>query len=142
MAADLPVLAELERTLFGRDAWSEALLADELTRMPESRHVLVAADDTGPVAYAILRVTGDLGEVQRVAVDPNSRRHGLAKELLADLLAEARRRDCAEVLLEVGASNAAAIALYAGFGFEPVARRVGYYAGGTEDALVMRLNPR
>jgi ribosomal-protein-alanine N-acetyltransferase len=44
------------------------------------------------------------------------------------------------VFLEVRASNAAAIRLYEGNGFDTVGRRVNYYpaADGREDALVMR----
>lgn len=140
VAADVPVLAELERALFGRDAWSEALLADELARMPESRQVLVVVADDDPVGYAILRVTGELGEVQRLGVVPGWRRRGIARTLVERLIEEARRRGCREVLLEVATSNAGAIALYEGVGFVSIGRRPGYYAGGTEDAVVMRLD--
>jgi ribosomal-protein-alanine N-acetyltransferase len=43
------------------------------------------------------------------------------------------------MFLEVRASNAAAIALYSGAGFQAVGRRVRYYARPVEDAIVMRM---
>jgi ribosomal-protein-alanine N-acetyltransferase len=41
------------------------------------------------------------------------------------------------VLLEVALSNESARGLYAGFGFEEISRRRGYYGDG-EDAVIMR----
>ena len=41
--------------------------------------------------------------------------------------------------LEVRTGNAAAIALYRGFGFAPVSMRPKYYVDNSEDALVMML---
>jgi [ribosomal protein S18]-alanine N-acetyltransferase len=46
------------------------------------------------------------------------------------------------VLLEVRRSNAAAQALYAGFGFRPLGERRGYYPArdGREDAVILGLD--
>jgi ribosomal protein S18 acetylase RimI-like enzyme len=57
--------------------------------------------------------------------------------LLDALLAEAERRGCTEVLLEVRADNAAAIGLYAARGFVTISTRRRYYADGA-DALILR----
>jgi ribosomal-protein-alanine N-acetyltransferase len=43
------------------------------------------------------------------------------------------------LFLEVRESNAAARALYAARGFEPIARRARYYRKPVEDAIVLRL---
>jgi ribosomal-protein-alanine N-acetyltransferase len=43
-----------------------------------------------------------------------------------------------EIFLEVRESNAAARALYAGFGFREVGRRARYYSRPVEDAIVLR----
>lgn len=157
---DLPELAGLERDLFGRDAWSEAALADELAQVPESRYFTVveassagrspdhsaghsadhSADHSASrvVGYAILRNTAETAEVQRVGVVAELRRQGIGRGLLAELVDAARQRGCTEMLLEVAASNEAALGLYRSLGFTELSRRPGYYDGGTEDAIVMR----
>jgi ribosomal-protein-alanine N-acetyltransferase len=75
--------------------------------------------------------------VQTVAVRADQQGRGIGALLLKALLAEAERRGCLEVLLEVRADNAPAIALYAARGFETIATRRRYYADGT-DALILR----
>jgi len=80
--------------------------------------------------------------VVTLAVRPECRRQGLGRRLMAELLAEARRRGADEVTLEVRAGNAPAQGLYAALGFQAVARRRGYYPDNNEDALVMRLDLR
>jgi ribosomal protein S18 acetylase RimI-like enzyme len=42
-------------------------------------------------------------------------------------------------VLEVGAANAGALALYRRSGFRPVGTRRGYYNGGREDAVILKL---
>jgi len=66
------------------------------------------------------------------------RRRGLGTALLRGVAAGAAGRGAQRVFLEVSERNAAARALYAAAGFEPVARRRSYYPDGA-DALVLRL---
>ena len=80
--------------------------------------------------------------MQTLAVAPAEQGQGLGRRLLDALLDEARRREAAEVLLEVRADNAPAQALYARAGFERIAVRRGYYQPGGTDALVLRLQLR
>jgi ribosomal protein S18 acetylase RimI-like enzyme len=75
--------------------------------------------------------------VQTIAVAPRSQGRGLGRALLDALLAEARRRGCTQVFLEVLDTNEAAISLYEKSGFERQGRRRDYYGQGA-DALVMR----
>jgi ribosomal-protein-alanine N-acetyltransferase len=58
---------------------------------------------------------------------------------LEEMLTLARRINMRRMVLEVRASNAAAIALYRSAGFEQIGLRRGYYpaANGREDALLM-----
>ena len=76
-------------------------------------------------------------DIQTIAVDPDYRGRGIARELLGLLLARADETGCTEVLLEVRADNAEAVSLYASEGFEAISRRSSYYGPG-EDALIMR----
>jgi len=136
-AGDLPALELLETASMGLDAWSGPALAAELAAVPATRHAVVAEHGGAVVGYGIVRVVADSADVQRVAVDPAHRGRGTGRRLLHALLAEADRRGCVEVLLEVAADNGAGQALYASAGFVQIARRPGYYPGG-RDAVVMR----
>jgi ribosomal-protein-alanine N-acetyltransferase len=135
---DVEAAHVLETALFP-DPWSVETFWSELAHVPESRHYLVAEQDGELVGYAGLVVVGRQADVQTLAVAPAGQGRGLGRRLLDALVSEARRRDAGEVLLEVRAENAAALALYTGAGFERIAIRRGYYQPGGTDALVLRL---
>ncbi|KKF39003.1 acetyltransferase, partial [Halorubrum saccharovorum] len=67
-----------------------------------------------------------------LAIDPNYRREGRARGLLAAVIADAT----GPVTLQAHPDNDAALALYEGLEFEVVDRRADAYADG--DALVLR----
>jgi ribosomal-protein-alanine N-acetyltransferase len=124
------------------DPWSVETFWSELAHVPETRHYLVAEDDGEIVGYAGLVANGRQADVQTLAVRADHRGRGAGGVLLRALLDEARRREAAEVLLEVRAENAAAQALYARHGFERIGIRRGYYRPGGTDAHVLRLRLR
>jgi N6-L-threonylcarbamoyladenine synthase len=136
---DLAAVLALEQALFPEDAWPEELLRSELAQ-PAGRYLVATADDGSVIGYAGLRVGGDQGDVQTIAVAPAFRRLGIARALLIELLGEARRRGAVDVFLEVRADNPGAITLYEALGFEQIAFRAGYYQGRI-DAHIMRLAP-
>jgi ribosomal-protein-alanine N-acetyltransferase len=125
----------IEDDLFGAERWSPAMFWNELAQ----RHFYLVAMDDGEIAgYAGLAVI-DPSEawVQNVAVRRQSQRHGVGRQLLEALLAEAKRRAVTRTLLEVAVDNAPAQRLYATYDFEPVGLRRGYYQPSNTDALVM-----
>jgi [ribosomal protein S18]-alanine N-acetyltransferase len=63
---------------------------------------------------------------------------GIGAALVENLLAEAGRRGCTEVFLEVRVDNGRAQRLYRRHGFDSVGVRHGYYQPSGTDALVMR----
>ena len=113
------------------------MLAEELEN--QCAAFLVAQDSvTGQVmGYAGLLVMADEGYITNVAVFPEFRRQGVAAKLIAVFENFARGNKLAFLTLEVRPSNAAAIALYKGFGFEEVGRRKNYYDLPKEDALIL-----
>jgi ribosomal-protein-alanine acetyltransferase len=131
---DIASIAAIETACFGSSAWSETLVADELRG---ERSVVLVSDDV--TAYGAISVTGDVADLDRIAVLPGSRGHGLASGLLAELVDLARDLDAERMLLEVAADNVAAIGLYEAHGFDTIATRRGYYAGRV-DAWVMQLD--
>ncbi len=135
-ADDLPALVALDEVCFGAEAWSTVSWAAEFDRRSEDRVILVA-DEGAVVGYVVLLVPPvalDVVELLRIAVAPAGRRTGIGGQLMTAALATCSGRT---VLLEVAAGNESAAGLYAGFGFEEISRRRGYYAGG-EDAVIMR----
>ncbi len=85
-----------------------------------------------------LLTIGDTAQILTVGVLPPARRRGVGRLLVRALVAEARRRQAGEVLLEVREDNEAARRLYADEGFAVLGRRRGYYEQGRVDAVTMR----
>jgi len=128
----------VEEACFSRP-WSEASIRTELEN---GRSALFAAlDGEAVVGWAGLEALFGEGSVTNIAVLPACRRQGVGRALTAALIAEARRLALDRLLLEVRASNAPAIALYASLGFETIGRRPRFYDFPREDALLMRLAP-
>jgi [ribosomal protein S18]-alanine N-acetyltransferase len=136
--ADLPAVARLEVALFGEEAWSAGMLAGELAGEP-GRYYLVAADDGAIAGYAgMLAPGGGQADVLTVGVAHDRWGEGIGAALVEHLLAEAGRRGCTEVFLEVRVDNDRAQRLYRRHGFDTVGIRRGYYQPSGTDALVMR----
>ena len=136
--ADLDAVLVLEHDLFGDDAWSRGMLEGELAEQPRSRYYLVADDGGAIVAYAGLLVAAAQADVLTLAVAADRWGQGTGSALLEALLAEAARRNAAEVFLEVRTDNARAQGLYRRYGFTQIGVRKGYYQPSGADALVMR----
>jgi [ribosomal protein S18]-alanine N-acetyltransferase len=131
----IEALEPIEADLFGAERWSAAMFWNELAN---GHFYLVALDGADVIGYAGLSVSGAEAWVQNIAVRRDRQRHGIGRALLEELLAEAGRRRVRAVLLEVAVDNAPAQRLYAGYGFEQVGVRRGYYQPSNTDALVMR----
>ena len=135
-AADLDAIRELDAQVFGSDAWGAGAWRGEWEQIPATRHIVVAVEAERVVGFAVLAVAADVADLHRVAVAPAARRRGLGTRLVEAVVAEAVRRGCDRMLLEVEAGNAAAVALYGRFGFAEIARRPAYYGPG-RDALIL-----
>jgi [ribosomal protein S18]-alanine N-acetyltransferase len=137
-SVDVPAIARLEAALFGEEAWSPDMLASELASEP-GRYYLVAAEDGVITGYAgLLAPGGGQADVLTVGVAHDRWGEGIGTALMENLLAEAARRGCTEVFLEVRVDNDRAQRLYRRHGFAGVGLRRGYYQPSGADALVMR----
>ena len=91
------------------------------------------------VAFASYTASSMCFEVTKVACAPSSRRRGYAKNAVAAILDEARKKKIARVALRVEKTNVAAVALYESLGFrEDVSRATaheGYYGAGRHGAV-------
>jgi [ribosomal protein S18]-alanine N-acetyltransferase len=108
------------------------------------RRCLIVAEQGETVAGfavgAMFPVSGCTAELESVAVAESSRRSGLGAGLCLKVIDWCRQHGAAEIVLEVRATSAPAIALYASLGFTLAGRRAGYYREPEDDALIMRLD--
>jgi len=135
-AADASALAGLETDLFGPDAWSPATVLAELEG--PRRTALVAVEGEDVVGYAVALPSADLADLERIAVRADRQRRGTARALLDALLARATEKGADRMLLEVSATNAAALAFYGAAGFAKIDRRRRYYRDGSDAVVMLR----
>lgn len=142
VTGDLEGIMALERASFPTDAWSDAMMREELSS-PHGWYVVdeVAACIVGYAGLRAVRGAAD-ADVQTIAIAEASRGRGRGRALLGALLDEATRRGVRDVFLEVRADNPVAQALYASEGFHEVGRRPRYYQPDDVDAVVMKLDLR
>lgn len=87
------------------------------------------------------KIGGDI-EILNFAVRPDARKRGVGTALLLEAFAWAKTVEAASALLEVRASNIAALEFYKRHGFEVTGRRKQYYVAPIEDALVLTASVR
>lgn len=131
--ADLPAIDLIERSSFV-EARPLSTFAAELER--SIARLVVAKLDGRLIGYCNYWLVLDEASLLSIAVHPDHRGRGIARALLAHLLAEAAAAGCRQVVLEVRRSNQPALALYHRHGFTVSYQRRAYYGDG-EDALVM-----
>jgi ribosomal-protein-alanine N-acetyltransferase len=98
------------------------------------RVLLALVEGTAAGFCAWRQAAPDEAELLNLAVDPASRRRGIASALLTALEAEAT----GQLFLEVAQPNQAAIALYEHHGWVRNGIRKGYYQQGLINAIVMQ----
>ena len=126
-------LMPIEAELFGDEQWSAAMFWNELAN---GHHYIAATDGGAIIGYAGLAVVRPEAWVNNIAVRRDRQRTGVGRVLMDALLAHARAAGASHTLLEVAADNAPAQKMYAGYGFEVVGVRRGYYQPSNTDALV------
>ncbi|WP_055427243.1 GNAT family N-acetyltransferase [Bifidobacterium aesculapii] len=153
-------IRSLEIELFGRHAWSENAIRQELAA-PARTYVFDCEREQGdPDGYGsdsrvqgpdgcvpgVFRgfagywYDGDDAEIMDIGVATKYQRRGLAGGMMTWLIGRAREQGARRMLLEVAVNNEAALALYRRFGFERIGLRKRYYQPEGIDAYVMALD--
>jgi ribosomal-protein-alanine N-acetyltransferase len=135
--ADLAAIIASEADNFGADGWSPALVEEGVAGRLPTVHYLVVEQDGQVVGHAVASVVADIAELQRIAVNADHRRRGLATAMLDEVVALAVRERAERLLLEVRENNQPALDFYAAHGFIEVDRRPRYYGDGSA-AVVLR----
>jgi ribosomal-protein-alanine N-acetyltransferase len=107
---------------------------------PLAHNWVVVAENGGIVGAIVVWLVVDEAHIGTLAIHPEYRRHGLAKQLLKTAMLDLVERGAVTAMLEVRESNTAAQRLYGGCGFQIVGRRRRYYQDTNEDALLMTLH--
>lgn len=123
------------------EAWTRSQCAGIL---PMTGVKLILAEDGKDkvVGFSLYRTIADDAELLLLAVDPNSQRKGIGRDLLGYFIEDAKKNGAARIHLEVRDGNPA-IGLYEAAGFEQANRRRNYYhgrGGGQFDALTFILS--
>lgn len=97
----------------------------------------IAERSSQTLGFIVLRHVADEVEILNIAVRPDSRRQGVASELLNIALQQGAQNGARKVYLEVRASNTSAIRFYERHSFRPSGRRACYYSSPAEDAVIL-----
>jgi ribosomal-protein-alanine N-acetyltransferase len=109
-----------------------------VARFLADEHAPEHGDTAPPRAFLSVWHVADELHVLNLGTHPDSRRRGLGRALMNELLTYARAHGVRRLLLEVRRSNRPAIALYRSLSFATVGVRVRYYRDD-EDAVEMAL---
>jgi [ribosomal protein S18]-alanine N-acetyltransferase len=141
-AADLGSVVEIAARLAEAPHWpvSAYLKAIDPDNTPR-RIALVATDaeDDSPAGFLVASLLGPEAELETIAVAAQGQRRGVGARLLNALTEELRTGLVSRLILEVRASNLAALGFYRAHGFEEMGRRPRYYTDPEEDAVLMGL---
>ena len=120
---------------FGASAWSEDSVKSQLDKAYSM--CCVAIVDERIIGYLAFECICSEGSIVEVAVHPDHRRKGIAREMIQDAMDDCGDLDA--VYLEVRESNIPAISLYKSLGFEEAGKRRDYYDDPKENAVIYRL---
>jgi ribosomal-protein-alanine N-acetyltransferase len=139
-AQDLDRILTIEQASFSTP-WTRKMFEVELGQNPFGRlYVARPSGDQGDrsfIGYVCFWVVFEEFRLMTLAVEPAARRRGYGRALLRHAMALGRAQGATKALLEVRASNAAALQMYGQEGFRQAAVRTRYYANPVEDAILM-----
>jgi ribosomal-protein-alanine acetyltransferase len=142
---DLEALMQLEERAFTSDRFSRPQYRYLLTRANATPLVVTIAVAPGQTetiagtAFMLWRRQSRQGHLYTIAVDPDFHGQGIGKQLLLACEAEARRRGCDRIALEVRQDNESAIALYKKHGYEVTERMRQYYEDQSDAYKMVKL---
>lgn len=132
---DTKALISLEDLAFGERAWPDRAIADSLDA-PFVHVIFSGIANRVPLGFLVWRQIVDEAEILSIGVTPLAQGKGLGRAMLTYSQKSAAKKALGRMILEVDSQNAAALALYEGAGYHPIARRERYYRNGA-DAVIM-----
>ncbi|MBF6057515.1 GNAT family N-acetyltransferase/peptidase C39 family protein [Thiomicrorhabdus heinhorstiae] len=128
---DLNALLQIERDCFQSDRLSKRSFQRFIK--PGSHRLRILEMDGQTIGYALtlFRSGTNLARLYSIALLPEYRGRGFAKQLLSDAESEAADSLCAFIRLEVSESNPAATRLYQSSGYKAIGKIPAYYEDGS-----------
>jgi ribosomal-protein-alanine N-acetyltransferase len=127
--------------------WTRKMMEAEMSGNPFA-HFLVARRGTAEggvpaaiVGYVCFWIVFEEVRLMNLAVIESMRRRGIATSLVTAALQAGALQSAVRAVLEVRASNRAALTLYQNLGFHQTGLRPHYYSAPCEDAVLMELAP-
>lgn len=142
---DLDEVLALEQASF-TEPWTRKMFLGELRGNAFATNLVLRAGaaecgagipEGALLGYVMFWVVFEELHLMNLAVRPEIRRRGIATHLIRHALSVGTARGAKTALLEVRASNAAAISMYQQLGFIKKDVRRGYYEHPREDAVIM-----
>jgi len=138
---DLDRVVEIAASLPTAPKWPRSAYRAAISPQGQPHRVaLVAVYEGVAIGFAVSRLVLRDAELETIGIEAGAQGHGFGSSLLFAMVEELKTAGADEILLEVRASNAQALAFYRKAGFLETGRRRGYYAGPVEDAILMRLS--
>ncbi|MBF0659429.1 ribosomal protein S18-alanine N-acetyltransferase [Psychrobacter sp. NG25] len=140
-AAIIQAVATIEAIVQLQEPWTEQALNDFLEQDSIDLMVVMSTETDEVVGYCLYQVVFEQAEILRIGTRPDYQRQGIASQLFARLNTVLKDNQVDNLLLEVRADNAPAIALYARQEFVVIHKRKGYYQLPHQpavDALIMQ----
>lgn len=140
--ADLERAFEIAQSLKAAPDWPRHFYVEALQPESSRRRIALAAADRRSgelIGFTVASLIPPEAELESIAVVAPGQRCGVGRQLLAALVEELQRAGVEALLLEVRASNLAAIRFYESQNFKQIGVRKRYYADPEEDAILMSL---
>lgn len=132
---DVPAILAIERQAPGAAHWTP----EQYNKLVGSGVVLVAEEAGQLCGFVCAKAVAGEWEIENVVVAAEFLRHGIANELVRELIQRAAGEAASAILLEVRESNLPARRLYEKHGFREMGRRRVYYRDPVEDAILYAL---
>lgn len=117
--------------------WTLDSITNELNN-PLAKYIIAENLETNEViGFVGVWIIAGEGDITNIAVNPKYRKHGVASNLLLNLLDICKSLNCNDITLEVRESNIPAQNLYKKFDFKEEGIRKGYYSDNGENAIIM-----
>jgi [ribosomal protein S18]-alanine N-acetyltransferase len=140
--ADLARVMEIAASLPDAPHWPQSAYLAALDPGSTPRRIALVAVDPQTEhlqGLTIANLVLPQAELETIAVDAAYQRRELGRRLFDALVCELRAAGAHEIVLEVRASNHAALGFYRSVGFGKTGLRKGYYTDPVDDAVLMKL---
>ena len=126
-----------------QNPWSKTQLAESILNPTNLCYSL--SINSQILGFLMVMPAFDTADILNISINAEFQRKGHGKRLLYYLIQELKNTKIRELILEVRASNQAAISFYLKYGFEEISLRKNYYINNSkhpnqkEDGIIMRL---